>query len=331
MTASVTGIILNLCERMILSVIRFYWGLKYAMHSSMSRQDNQSSRGWVLPPYYNQVREAGLYLVATPIGNMGDISIRALDTLAAVDIVLCEDTRVSKKLLSHFGIEARLEAYHDHSDKIRRDDIIRRIGEGVQFALISDAGMPLISDPGYKLVYDVRAAGFYVTSISGANAPLTALQLSGMPSDSFSFIGFLPHKQTARRAVLEKWRDVPGSLVAFEGVSRLKAALHDIETMMAGRKVSVVREISKKFEEVREGLPADLLQYYEEESAPKGEIVLVVAPPAAQDFDDSEIEAMLREALEHYGTKAAAAKVAEKTGRAKKALYDLALKVAKDA
>lgn len=305
------------------------------MHSNMSSHDNQSSseqssRGWAMPPYLNQVRDAGLYLVATPIGNLGDISIRALDTLTAVDIVLCEDTRVSKKLFAHFGIETRLETYHDYSDQGKRDDVIRRIDEGVKFALISDAGMPMISDPGYKLVCDVREAGFYVTSISGANAPLSALQLSGMPSDAFSFIGFLPNKQGARRACLEKWSSVSGSLIAFEGASRLKAALSDIDAVMVGRKVSVVREISKKFEEVLNDLPADLLKYYEEEGAPKGEIVLVIEPPIAGDFDETQIEEMLREALHSVGTKEAAALVAEKTGRTKKALYDLALKVSKD-
>lgn len=301
------------------------------MHSNTSDQDNQSSsRGWSLGPYHNQVREAGLYLVATPIGNLGDISIRALDTLAAVDVVLCEDTRVSKKLLDYYGIEARLEAYHDHSDMARRIDIVQRIGEGVKFALISDAGMPMISDPGHKLVCDVREAGLYVTSISGANAPLTALQLSGMPSDAFSFIGFLPSKQGARRSHLLAWDKTPGSLIAFESAGRLKAALTDIETVLPGRRVSVVREISKKFEEVRSALPSDLVAYYEGEGAPKGEIVLVIEPPVAQELSEDDVKAMLREVLQEAGTKEAAAQVAEKTGWPKKQLYDLALKVAKD-
>ena len=298
----------------------------------MTDSDNQSSlaassRGWVLPPYKNQAHEAGLYIVATPIGNMGDISLRALDTLAAVDVVLCEDTRVSSKLMAHFGIEAKLEAYHDHSDAQKRESIVSRISEGMKFALISDAGMPLISDPGYKLVCDLREAGVFVTSISGANAPLSAIQLSGMPSDAFSFIGFLPHKQGARQAHLKAWAGAPGSLVVFESSPRLKASLADVEAVLEGREVCVVREISKKFEEIKRGLPADIITYYEQEGAPKGEIVLVIEPPIKKDISDDDLELMLKEALVENGTKQAAALVAQETGLPKKRLYDLALKV----
>ena len=304
------------------------------MHSNMSDSDNQSSlpntsRGWSLGGYHNQVREAGLYIVATPIGNLGDISIRALDTLAAVDIILCEDTRVSKKLLGYYGVDVPLEAYHDHSDAGTRAYILQRIGEGKKFALISDAGMPMISDPGYKLVCDLRDAGAYVTSISGANAPLSALQLSGMPSDAFSFIGFLPHKQGARRSHLMAWQDAPGSLVAFESAGRLKASLADIEGVLPGRKVAVVREISKKFEEVRSALPIGLLEYYEAEGAPKGEIVLVIEPPVKREFNDEDIAAMLVDALKDKSTKEAAGEVAKVTGRPRKELYNLALGLSK--
>jgi len=175
----------------------------------------------------------------------------------------------------------------------------------------------------------VREAGFYVTSISGANAPLTAMQLSGMPSDSFSFIGFLPNKQGARRSHLEQWRDVPSSLIAFENAGRLKAALADIEAVLGAREVSVVREISKKFEEVRHALPSELMAYYEQEGTPKGEIVLVVAPPVAVEATDEAVEAMLVDALQDMSTKEAAAFVAQKTGRKKKALYDLAVRLSK--
>lgn len=297
----------------------------------MRDSDNQSSRGWTLSAHHNQVREAGLYIVATPIGNLGDISIRALDTLAAVNVVLCEDTRVSGKLFSHYGIEAKLEAYHDHSDAAKRASILSRIGEGMKFALISDAGMPMISDPGYKLVCDLNAAGVYVTSISGANAPLTALQLSGMPSDAFSFIGFLPNKQGARRSHLEAWKGAPGSLVAFENAGRLKASLADIAVALPGREVAVVREISKKFEEMRSGLPAELVAHYEESGAPKGEIVLVIEPPVAQEFEAADIEAMLVEALKDQSTKEAAAEIAKLTGKPRKELYNLAVQLSKEA
>lgn len=297
--------------------------------SDNQSSSNSSSRGWNLPPHKDQVRDAGLYIVATPIGNMGDISIRALDTLAAVDIVLCEDTRVSKKLLGYYGIEARFEVYHDHSDAEKRMSIIRRIDEGVKFALISDAGMPLISDPGYKLVCDIREAGSYVTSISGANAPLSAIQLSGMPSDAFSFIGFLPHKQGARRTHLSAWANAPGSLLAFESAGRLKAALADIDVVLPRREVAVVREISKKFEEIRDGMPLDIVEYYEQEGAPKGEVVLVIEPPVHVQVSEADVESMLKDALEEHGTKQAAAKVAQETGLPKKQLYDIALKISK--
>jgi len=300
------------------------------MHSNMSEKDNQSAmRGWRLGGYQNQVRQAGLYIVATPIGNLGDISIRALDTLAAVDVILCEDTRVSGKLMAHYGIDAKLEAYHDHSDAAKRASIARRIAEGLTFALISDAGMPMISDPGYKLICDLNVAGAYVTSISGANAPLSALQLSGMPSDAFSFVGFLPSKQGARKAHLSAWADAKGSLIAFESAGRLKASLADIDAVLGGRKVAVVREISKKFEEMRSALPQDLIAHYAAEGAPKGEIVLVIEPPVAQEVNHADVEAMLKEALQDLGTKEAAAQVAAKTGMKRKALYDLAIKITK--
>ena len=301
----------------------------------MSDSDNQSTksneRGWRPGHYQSQVREAGLYIVATPIGNLGDISIRALDTLAAVDVILCEDTRVSGKLLSYYGIDGRLEAYHDHSDAAKRSSIVKRIHEGVKFALISDAGMPMISDPGYKLICDLNEAGCYVTTIAGANAPLAALQLSGMPSDAFSFIGFLPHKKGARQAHLNAWALAPGSLIAFESATRLKASLGDIDKGLSGRKVAVVREISKKFEEVRSGFPAEIIAHYDAEGMPKGEIVLVIEPPVSQKVSEGDIRAMLIDALKTMSTKEAASEISKVVGLPRKHLYELALTISKDA
>lgn len=296
----------------------------------MSEQNSkEKTRGWLLPDSKAADLRPGLYLVATPIGNMGDISLRALNTLAGADGVLCEDTRVSGKLLKYYGIEKPLSVYNDHSDEKARQKIVARIEAGEKLALISDAGMPLISDPGYKLVADLQDAGLNVTSVPGANAPLAALQLSGMPSDAFSFIGFLPAKSGARQSSLKEWADVPGTLIAFETAPRLAAALADIEKVLGPRRVAVVREITKMYEEMRCDVSEALIAHYEENGAPKGEIVLVIEPAAARVYSDSEIEEMLENSLQSMGTKKAAEAVAEKTGRAKKDLYDLALKVGK--
>ena len=268
-----------------------------------------------------------LYLVATPIGNLRDITLRALDVLSAADHVFCEDTRVSKKLLSAYGISKRLEVYHDHSDERVRERIISLIRAGETVALISDAGMPLISDPGYKLVRDAALAGVTVNSVPGANAPLAAMQVSGLPSDCFTFIGFLPSKQKARHDVLKEWTQVPATLVAFETASRLLKALADIDAVMGGRPVAVVREITKLYEEARRGSAVELLAHYEEHGAPKGEIVIVISPPEQADISGEALEALLRTALADSSTKEAAAQVALETGKPRKELYEMALKI----
>lgn len=296
------------------------------MSNLKSEQNSkEKNRAWLLPDPKSLTLEAGLYLVATPIGNMGDISLRALDALAAADAVLCEDTRVTGKLLNYFGLHKKLDVYNDHSADGVRTKIIKRIEGGEALVLVSDAGMPLVSDPGYKLVVDAKAAGVNVTSIPGANAPLTALQLSGMPSDAFSFIGFLPAKSGARQGVLKKWEDVPSTLLAFETAPRLQAALADIRAALGDREVAVVREITKLYEEVVRDSISNLIKHYEDKGAPKGEIVLVIAPPAEKHFSDDDIDAMLWDALEEMGTKKAAAAVAEKTGLSKSELYERAL------
>lgn len=285
----------------------------------------EKNRAWLLPDSKTGALPTGLYLVATPIGNMGDISLRALDVLAAADAVLCEDTRVSGKLLSYFGLKKKLDIYNDHSDDGVRAKVVQRIESGEALVLISDAGTPLVSDPGYKLVQDARAAGVMVTSIPGASAPVTALQLSGLPSDAFSFIGFLPSKSGARQTLLQKWADVPSTLLMFETAPRLIAALNDINAVMGARRVAVVREITKMYEEVRCDPPQELAAHYEQHGAPKGEIVLVIEPPADVVYSDEDVDALLREALKDQGTKKATAAVSEKTGLAKSDLYERAL------
>lgn len=269
----------------------------------------------------------GLHLVATPIGNLRDITLRALEVLAGVDLIVCEDTRVSKKLCDAYDIRAQLVPYNDHNADRQRGGIIARLAQGEKVALISDAGTPLVSDPGFKLVRDCLDLGINVTSLPGANAPLSALQLSGLPSDKFCFIGFLPPKETARRKVLEEWKNVPATIVAFETAPRLFESLRDIEKIMGAREAAVARELTKMFEEVRRGKISELIAHYEAEGAPKGEIVLVIAPPGQKIYDDEELNRMLRGALKDMSTKDAAAFVAESTGMPKKKLYEMALKI----
>ncbi len=273
------------------------------------------------------VLKAGLYLVATPIGNLRDITLRALDVLQAVDVVYCEDTRVSGKLMKAYMLKKPMISYNDHADDKKRGEIFARIEKGAAVALISDAGMPLISDPGYKLVRAAQERGVMVTSLPGANAPLSALQLSGMPSDCFTFVGFLPSKQKARCGVLEKWKMVDTTLIAFESAPRLLASLRDMLGVFGDRKIAVVREITKMFEEVRRGSLSELVAYYEENGKPKGEIVLVIEPPVQALFTEEDVRKKLQEALGSMRLKEAANFVAEATGYSRKVVYELALEV----
>lgn len=274
--------------------------------------------------------KAGLYIVATPIGNLRDISLRALDVLRAADTIICEDTRVTRKLLHAYNIKGRLQSYNDHSDETRRDAILSLLEEGRVVALVSDAGMPLISDPGYKLVRECADRDLYMTTLPGASAPLAALQLSAFPSDRFSFLGFLPNKSGARQKLLQHWAEVETTLLAFESAPRLIAALKDIEAVLGNREVAVVREITKLYEESRRDMVGALVLHYEEHGLPKGEIVLVISPPEEKEFGDDELTDMIRDALETMKNKDAAKHVAEKTGVKKTILYDIALAVSKE-
>lgn len=269
---------------------------------------------------------AGLYLVATPIGNLRDITLRAVEVLGGVDAILCEDTRVSAKLLQAHGIrDKKLEIFNDHTEDALRGKILRRLAEGQSIALISDAGTPLISDPGYKLVRDAQDLGLAVTALPGANAVLTALQLSGLPSDKFSFLGFLPPKHKARCDMLRAWSAVPGTLVVYETAPRLMESLADMLDILGDRDVAVTRELTKMFEEVRRDKLSALVGHYRDSGDPKGEIVIVIGPPVRVAVTDAELETMLREALKTLRVKDAAAFVAEQAGVAKKKAYDLAL------
>ena len=273
--------------------------------------------------------DPGLYITATPIGNLRDITLRALETLGSADLILCEDTRVSRKLLTAYGIAAPLSAYHDHNGAKMRPKILAQLEAGAAICLISDAGMPLVSDPGYKLVCDVVEAGFDVTVLPGPNAPLSALSLSALPSDRFVFLGFLPAKAAARRALLSGTRELAASVILFESPRRLAATLLELETILGPRDAAVARELTKKFEEVRRGSLAELAAFYAEGAAPKGEIVIVVAPGEAAPASESDVIAALKDALKTASTKDAVADVAEISGWPKRRVYDLALALRK--
>ena len=228
----------------------------------------------------------GLYVVSTPIGNLRDITLRALDILASVDVVCAEDTRVAGKLMSTFGVSARLRPYHDHNGAQARPGLLRELADGARIALISDAGTPLISDPGYKLVREAAGQGTPVLAIPGASAPLTALASSGLPTDRFMFAGFPPPKSAGRKRFLTELKSTEGTLIFFEGPSRLVASLSDMADVFGARDAVVARELTKKFEESRRGKLADLAAHYAREGPPRGEIVVLVGPPTAREETD---------------------------------------------
>ena len=268
----------------------------------------------------------GLYLVATPIGNLGDISARAVDVLKSADLIACEDTRNTQKLLTLLGIGGKkLTAYHNFNAEKACPKILEHLQNDEMIALVSDAGTPLVSDPGYKLVRKCVDNGIYVTSVPGACAFLTALQLSGLPSHRFLFQGFLPPKTTARKKELTELSRVPATLIFYESPQRLEETLTDMLEILGNRFAAVVREITKKFEQTVRGTFTDLLDGYAQNGYPKGEIVIVVEPPATEKADPVEIDALLNQALLTMRVKDAAAFVAEQTGESKKDLYQRAL------
>jgi 16S rRNA (cytidine1402-2'-O)-methyltransferase len=271
----------------------------------------------------------GLHLVATPIGNLGDITLRALATLAAADAVVAEDTRVSHNLLTHYGIEAPMIAYHEHNAAQMRPALLARLARGEALALISDAGTPLISDPGYKLVAEALAAGVAVTTAPGASSVLAALVVSGLPTDRFFFEGFLPPRSAARRARINELAAIPSTLVFFESPRRLAEMLADLATELGARPAAVARELTKFYESTRRGGLDELAALYGAEDAPKGEIVVIVGPPAAgAAIADEDLDHLLAEALASLSVKDAAASVAARTGAPRRQIYARALALA---
>jgi 16S rRNA (cytidine1402-2'-O)-methyltransferase len=272
-----------------------------------------------------------LHLVATPIGNLSDVTLRALWVLREADRVLCEDTRVTGKLLARYGIAATVEPYHDHNADRVRPAILARLRNGEKLALVSDAGTPLVSDPGYRLVRDALAEGLPVTAAPGPSAAITALTLSGLPPDVFLFAGFLPPRQAARRKALAAWRDLAATLLFYEGPSRLAAALTDMAETLGDRDGAVARELTKLHEEIRRGRLSALAAHYHEAGPPRGEIVIVVGPPDADaaPLSEAEIDSRLVETLRRNGVRDAAARVAEETGLPRRDLYRRALALQK--
>jgi len=271
---------------------------------------------------------AGLYLVATPIGNLSDITIRALAVLARADLICAEDKRHSGQLLSHYGISCELRSYHDHSGEAERARILARIEAGDRVALISDAGTPLVSDPGYKLVRDCIEAGVAVTAIPGPCAAIQAIAASGLPTDTFHFSGFLPQKMQQRRNAIERLKSVDGTLMFYEAPGRVAACLADLKSALGDRPAAVARELTKCFEETLRGSLAELAERTRNEP-PRGECVILVGPPAegSEEVSREGVVRALREALEASSVRDASQAVSEATGWPKKKVYALALEL----
>jgi 16S rRNA (cytidine1402-2'-O)-methyltransferase len=270
-------------------------------------------------------------LVATPIGNLGDITLRALDLLRTADLIACEDTRVTAKLLTLLGVGRRkLVSFHDHNADKAGPALLARLKEGASIVLVSDAGTPLISDPGFPLVRACVAEGLPVTAAPGPSAPLAALQLSGLPAERFCFAGFLPARDAARRKALAELAGIPATLIFLESTPRLAAALGAMAAVLGNRPAAVARELTKLYEEVRRAPLADLAAHYHEAGPPKGEVVVVVgppppaAPPGAEALDD-----LLRRALATASSRDAAAAVAAASGLPRRTVYARALALGK--
>jgi 16S rRNA (cytidine1402-2'-O)-methyltransferase len=271
------------------------------------------------------VLKPGLYIVATPIGNLGDITSRACEVLRGVAAVACEDTRVTGKLLKHLGIKQRLIRYDDHASDETRDYLLAMAAQS-PLALVSDAGTPLISDPGYRLVRAAREAGVAVTSLPGPSAVITALTLSGLPSDRFLFAGFLPAKAKARGEALAELATVRATLVFYETAPRLAATLGALGEALPGRELAVARELTKLFEECRSGTAEELIAHYAAHP-PRGEIVVLAGPPGEKAAEDFDVDALLKAELATAKPSQAASRVSKLTGQDRKALYARALEL----
>ncbi|WP_171234917.1 16S rRNA (cytidine(1402)-2'-O)-methyltransferase [Ruegeria sp. HKCCA6837] len=275
---------------------------------------------------------AGLYFVATPIGTARDITLRALDVLASADVIAAEDTRSLRRLMEIHGIPLegrRIHAYHDHSGAGVRDKLMQALAQGQSVAYASEAGMPLIADPGYDLGKQAAEAGHMVTCAPGASAALTALTLAGLPTDAFFFAGFLPNASGARRARIEALKDIPGTLVFYESPKRVSTSLSDLAMVLgADRQAALCRELTKKFEEIRRGTLADLAEQYQDKTV-KGEIVVLVDRGHSQSVNESDVEEALKRALESHSVRDAADLVSKMYDLPRRPIYQKALKLGK--
>jgi 16S rRNA (cytidine1402-2'-O)-methyltransferase len=264
----------------------------------------------------------GLYVVATPIGNLGDITVRALATLAAAETVLCEDTRTSGKLMERFAIRTKLSPYHEHNAQKARPHILERLQQGATIALISDAGMPLVSDPGYRLVKEAVELGIPVTACPGPSAVLTGLALSGLPTDRFLFAGFVPQKQGERRRLFAEFEKLRATLIFFESPHRIIETLHDLATALPGRAVAVTRELTKLHEEVLRGQAQEIAVQLAARAAVKGEITLLVGPPTEDEpASDADIDTAINNALSTMPASKAASEVAKRFNLNRAGIY----------
>jgi len=309
---------------------------KHARHARLGAMTKESKKaigageaGSTGPPL-----APGLYIVATPIGNLRDITLRALDTLKGATRVLCEDTRLTGRLLAHFGIKTGMLPYHEHNAAQMRPKILAMLDSGQALALVSDAGTPLISDPGYKLVREAAALNFPVFTVPGPSSVVAALSIGGLPTDRFLFLGFLPPKAAARRMALAEIKAVAATLVFLEAPSRLAATLRDLAEILGPREAAIAREMTKLHEEVRRGMLAALAEAYAKAEPPKGEIVILVGPPLAAEREvapeaiDMALAGHLSEGL---SVKEAVAAVTAETGLPRRTVYAqaLALKAAR--
>jgi 16S rRNA (cytidine1402-2'-O)-methyltransferase len=267
-----------------------------------------------------------LYLVATPIGSLGDISLRGLSVLARADVILCEDTRHSRTLLAHYGVASPTRPYHEHNAARERPRILADLEAGRRVALISDAGTPLVSDPGLKLVRAALDAGHGVEALPGASAALAALSVAGLPTDAFFFAGFLPTKAAARRKRIAELKDIPSTLVFFEAPSRVAETLADLTVELGARPAAIARELTKLHEEVRRAQLDDLAESVKGETI-KGEVAIVVGPPQKQKITDADITVQLQTALADTSLRDASKAIAEALGVPRTRVYDLGLRL----
>jgi 16S rRNA (cytidine1402-2'-O)-methyltransferase len=298
----------------------------------MATESKTGPRGYA--PFGTAIKAAkaapGLYLVATPIGNLADVTLRALELLAGADVIACEDTRVTRKLTERYGITTPLTPYHEHNAAEARPKLLARLADGQAVALVSDAGTPLISDPGYKLVRAACEAGHAVTALPGASAVLTALTVAGLPTDHFFFEGFLPPRRSARQKRIAALANIPATLVLFESGPRIAAALADLSAALGRRAAATCRELTKLHEEVKRSDLATLAHEYSAGAEIRGEFAIVVAPPPDEAEKAGSIDDMLRQALTRASVKDAVGEVALVTGRPRREVYQRALVLTRD-